>query len=71
MNDFFFHLAARSFDHAGEIELVRPRLPSLFESARERRHDFEEFLNGSERSEVFNSSREDSPNQRTEGQRCR
>ncbi len=60
MNDFFFHLAARSFDHAGEIELVRPRLPSFFEFAPEKPHDFAEIFTGSERNEVFENSKESS-----------
>ena len=59
MNDFFSNLAARSFDHTEGIELVRPRLPSLFESAPEKRHDLTEMPSGLERTEVFESNNRD------------
>jgi hypothetical protein len=35
MSDYLSNLVARSFDLAGDIEIVSPRLPSLFESSHE------------------------------------
>ena len=60
MSDFFFHLAARSFDLSQRIELVRPRLPSLFESAPQRPYDLEEIFTGSERKEALDNGKRDS-----------
>jgi hypothetical protein len=53
MNGFFSNLTARSFDLNGGMELVRPRLPSLFEPVREQPQDLSEMTSGLERSEVF------------------
>ena len=65
MKDFFSNLTARSFDLAGGIELVRPRLPSLFESAPDKRHDPIEIFTGSERHEDFENSKGNKPRSTT------
>ena len=61
MNDFFLHLAGRSFDRIEGIEKVHPRLPSIFEPVPEKPFDIEKRFSDAEFARSSENTQSEAP----------